>query len=47
MYVAVNIGPLAVQAGPCPGGDVVRESLPDVPVGDECEAVVIASANTS
>jgi hypothetical protein len=34
LYVAVDFGPLAVQAGPCPDGDIVREPLPDIP-GDE------------
>ncbi len=33
--MAVDFGLLAVQAGPDLGGDVVRESHPYVPGGDE------------
>ncbi len=35
LYVAMDFGPLAVKAGPCPGGDFVRESLPTYLEGDE------------
>ncbi len=38
----VDFGPLAVQAGPRLGGDVVRESLPYVPGGQE----VISGSHT-
>jgi hypothetical protein len=27
LYMAVDLGPLAVQAGSHPGGDIIRESL--------------------
>jgi hypothetical protein len=30
-YVAVDLGLLAVQAGPRPGGDIIGESFPYVP----------------
>ncbi len=33
--MAVDFDPLAVQAGPCPVGDFIRDSLPDIPGGDE------------
>ncbi len=35
LYLAVDLGPLAVHAGPHPGSDVIRVSLPYVPRGDE------------
>jgi hypothetical protein len=34
LYIAIDLGPLAVQEGPCPGSNLVRESLPDKP-GEE------------
>ncbi len=38
LYVAVDLGslgPLAVQAGPRPGGDIIGESFPYVPGDNE------------
>jgi hypothetical protein len=35
LYVAVDLGPLAVYAGPRPRSDIIGESLPYVPGGDE------------
>jgi hypothetical protein len=35
LYVAVDLGPLAVQAGLCPGGDVCGETFPNIPAGDQ------------
>jgi hypothetical protein len=33
--VAEDLGPLAVQAGPHPGSDIIEESLPYISGGDE------------
>jgi hypothetical protein len=35
--VAVDLGPLAAQAGLCPGCDICGDALPNIPVGDEVE----------
>jgi hypothetical protein len=35
LYMAVYFGPLAVQAGFCPGCDVCGKTLPNIPGGDE------------
>jgi hypothetical protein len=35
LYVAVDLGPLAAQAGLRPGGDIYGETLPNIPGGDE------------
>jgi hypothetical protein len=35
LYVVVDLGPLAAQAGLCPGGDICGETFPQVPGGDE------------
>ncbi len=35
LYVAVDLGLLAAQAGLCPGGDICGETLPNIPGGDE------------
>jgi hypothetical protein len=35
LYMAVNLGPLAAQAGLRPGGDICGETLPNIPGGDE------------
>jgi hypothetical protein len=35
LYVAVNFGPLAAEAGFCPGCDVCGETFPYIPGGDE------------
>ncbi len=35
MFMAVDLGLLAVQAGPRSGGDIIVESLPYVPRGNE------------
>jgi len=35
LYVAVDLGLLAVQAGPRPGGDIIGESFPYVLGGNE------------
>jgi|688.fasta_scaffold1291924_2 hypothetical protein len=32
---AVYLGPLAVQARPCPGGDIIGEAFPYIPGVDE------------
>jgi hypothetical protein len=33
--MAVDLGPLAAQAGLRPGGDICGETPPDIPGGDE------------
>jgi hypothetical protein len=35
LYMAVDLGPLAVQAGLRPGGDIRGKTFPDVPGGNE------------
>ncbi len=35
LNMAVDLGPLAAQAGLCPGGDICGETFPFVPGGDE------------
>ncbi len=35
LYMAVDLGPLAAQAGLRPGGDICGETFPYVPGGDE------------
>ena len=35
LNVAVDLGPLAAQAGLRPGGDICGETLPNIPGGDE------------
>jgi hypothetical protein len=35
LYVAVDLGPLAAQAGLCPGSDICGEAFPNIPGGDE------------
>jgi hypothetical protein len=27
LYMEVDLGPLAVQAGPCPGSDIIGDSI--------------------
>ncbi len=40
LYVAVDFGPLAAQAGLCPGGDICGETVPNKPGGDRPPARV-------
>ncbi len=35
LYMAVDLGPLAAQAGLRPGGDICRETFPYIPGGYE------------
>jgi hypothetical protein len=35
LYMAMDFGPLAAQAGLHPGGDICGETFPNIPGGDE------------
>ncbi len=39
LYMAVDLGPLATQAGLCPGGDICGETFPNIPGGDEAASL--------
>jgi hypothetical protein len=42
LYMAVDFGPLAAQAGLHPGGDICRETFPNIPGGDEAAGRLLA-----
>jgi hypothetical protein len=42
LYMVVDLGPLAAQAGLRPGGDICGETLPNIPGGDEAASRPLA-----
>ncbi len=42
LYMAVDLSPLAAQAGLRPGGDICGETLPNIPGGDEAASHPLA-----